>query len=1040
MAKTIKPIQTVLDDAERKAWPIAALLNRSAWPIAVLLNHYVRSGDIDFIDQMRETDRWFVSKDIAEAAVNEWDASPTATAIMSAVIHRINTRSQTVHDEFPGAFGRMCVTPESISRQLDKKFIEKLRDSGCSDLSIACFWIANAVTYAELVFYWRSNEYTPLELKYFSPEKYYVIPDSVLSKNAFEDLIISLPDADLLQLLKRQDVALGEESTSIEINVKKWPVGTLQAVVSRQRPHLMKQFIQSHGMIAGAIDWPFLTGATDLFDKECIRASELNEDVDSLIALDNLRGGKYKEVVIKRCIEQTCSSPAMSLLYLAENDQALMVTKLSECIAEPFRASVDIMQRCCQIAAERWDEGGSRVFTQFSFDSLFDTSKKRSERRCNSLVDGAIPVATSNNAVGKWLRDLLCTEPEPVEKQYEHFSLWTRVARDAPSVIESELWRLLQHKAKSTRNLAVIGLHQDSINNAVTRSKELLTAKSANARVGAVELLTAIGDEKAIAVLQAAAGDKHIARVRNEIIKSLEKLGYVQSLDSATSNESLVDIIAQIEARKNMKLPTSASWLDLSALPDLRTKDGNVLSEKILTHLVNVQAKHKSINPAPDIIQLLTHIDREKSSDFAIAIMNQWLATKQNAADRWVLTLAGLLGDKRILPVLTNPINGWAQAARHKLAEYAAQAVALVPAAESLMMLESLAQRYRRRFRNIGKACQAALQQSAEIQGVSMDELADIIVPTLDFNSDCQRALPETDILAVLQPDFKLSFYNPQNEIETTTLPSSLTDSARADVSTLKKFIRETVKSQTVRLEQSMVVQRAWPAKRWQELFEVNPFLQSYAARLVWMSLDSTDKPIRLFRRYSNGLLANAEGDLIELDESDASIVIAHPLNLSEQTRDAWSSHFTRMKIKPPFEQLKRPTAVLDANHGNRRILALTENHKMASGTFRSRAEKLGWTRGSVEDGARIYSYFKEFTGAQISAYILIDFMYIGQDPADEMTMGETVFVKHGSKQPDNRVGHEPAGATDPRVTVFNEVHPVVYSETLTDIQLIVRT
>jgi len=170
---------------------------------------------------------------------------------------------------------------------------------------------------------------------------------------------------------------------------------------------------------------------------------------------------------------------------------------------------------------------------------------------------------------------------------------------------------------------------------------------------------------------------------------------------------------------------------------------------------------------------------------------------------------------KRLIrpPTLSDPIAGWAQASRHKLAEYAAQAIALVPADESLMLLDLLANRYRSKFKNIGKACKTALEQAAAAQNISLDELADMIVPTLEFNTEYQRSLPDTDIQLVLQPDFKLSYLNPETDKETRSVPKTLPDSAKAEIKTLRTLIRQTIKGQTARLELDLVRQRSWQIK-----------------------------------------------------------------------------------------------------------------------------------------------------------------------------------------------------------------------------------
>ena len=402
------------------------------------------------------------------------------------------------------------------------------------------------------------------------------------------------------------------------------------------------------------------------------------------------------------------------------------------------------------------------------------------------------------------------------------------------------------------------------------------------------------------------------------------------------------------------------------------------------------------------------------------------------------MPLAGLLSDRRIIPPLVSNIQPWCEASRHKLAEYAAQAISLVPGDEALVILDSLANRYRSKFKNIGKACRAALETAAENRGVSMDELADLIVPTLDFNEEGERAMPDTEIRIILQPDFKLTFLNPETEKESKSPPASLPESAKEDIKVLRKLIRETLKGQTTRLELSLVRQRRWPVARWQELFEINPILQSFATCLVWAAYDEKGKLRQTFRRYPNGLLANATGGLVEFTKKDHTIGMVHPLELDEEALQEWRQHLERMKVKPPFPQLDRPVVRLESSHANRKTIGVAKGVGMSCGTFRSRAEKRGWMRGSVIDAGGISCYYKDFPGAGFEVYLMTEDMWVGQEAMDEVSLGEAYFTKTGEVTVGSYTYDEPANADDKRVLNFGAVPAIVYSETLSDLEAIV--
>ena len=179
---------------------------------------------------------------------------------------------------------------------------------------------------------------------------------------------------------------------------------------------------------------------------------------------------------------------------------------------------------------------------------------------------------------------------------------------------------------------------------------------------------------------------------------------------------------------------------------------------------------------------------------------------------------------------------------------------------------------------------------------------------------------------------------------------------------------------------------------------------------------------------------------MIEFDKTDAAVVMGHPLNIDADVLKDWREHLVRMKIIPPFPQLERPVERLDAKHANRKQIAFTEGHRMASGTFRSRAEKRGWVRGSVVDAGGISSYYKTYPGAQVSVLLMVEEHYVGQDPADSMQLGHGLFVKADSIKIGSYTYDEPKNTDDERVIAFSDVPEVVYSESISDLKAIMES
>lgn len=566
-----------------------------------------------------------------------------------------------------------------------------------------------------------------------------------------------------------------------------------------------------------------------------------------------------------------------------------------------------------------------------------------------------------------------------------------------------------------------------------------------NRRIMVLDALEENSDPGLVPIYEFLHGKTKNGDLRQQIEKRLAALGDdasrvagpTQTINDMKTIEEIDGFIAS-SSNKRFKEP---SWMEIPELPEIYNDQGASLPLRWVRYMIARQSMHKSIEPSPDLAPILVHIDRGRSVPFAVALVENFLNSAQAASDRWALTLGGLLGDKRIINLLLPRIQDWCENSRHKLAEYAAQAISLLPGNEPLMVLDMLSNRYRSKFKNVGKACAEAFNAAATARGITADELGDLVVPDFGFNAEGARRFDWQGggVSARLGMDFKLSWFDPETEKEWKSLPANVPDEIKTEVKTLTKLLREAVKGQTARLEMTLVRQRRWTAARWRELFEQHPLLQSYATSLIWGVYDPSGKLLRTFRRYPNGILADASGAMEELPETDTMVGMVHPLELEAAAADAWRAHLARFKVKQPFPQLNRPIEICDPLHGNRREITLTKDKPLSAGTFRSRAEKRGWTRGSVVDAGGISSYYKVYPGAGIEVILPTEDFWIGCDPMDTIRLGVGYFVKADSVERGSYI-YDEAVTDDPRVLRFDQVPPVVWSETISDLKAIIAT
>ena len=495
------------------------------------------------------------------------------------------------------------------------------------------------------------------------------------------------------------------------------------------------------------------------------------------------------------------------------------------------------------------------------------------------------------------------------------------------------------------------------------------------------------------------------------------------------------ELEAELAQQKRRGKPFARLWLDATALPPLPANDGAPLSVAAVLAVCDAQARYKAMHAAPENVHWLQVVDRTQAGTFALALLQQWLASEQDSKDRWALVLAGVLGDDRIATALLPHVQPWCEAARHKLAENAAHAIALLGSDLSLMVLDTLRTRYRNKFRNIGAAANAAFQAAAQTRGISDDELGDLVMPRFSFDADGRRPFEWAGggVLVELGSDGKLGYWSLDGEKRSKSLPAGTPAEVQAAIKELQKQLREARKAQALRLELGLVRQRRWSAARFDELFLQHGFGRSLVAGLVFGVYDPRGERLRCCRRYHNGVLADAAGRSEELAEPGLQLGLVHPLELSATELQTWREHLQRQKAEPLFVQLDRPVVRVEPAHHNRRELQLCHGRTLAAGTFRGRAERRGWQRGSVADAGGVASYWKDFPGCGLEVVLELDGMYVGIDPMATVTLGTVRFVRSGSVQRGSYVYDDPK-QDDERVVPFGKVPPIVYSETTGDL------
>ncbi len=499
---------------------------------------------------------------------------------------------------------------------------------------------------------------------------------------------------------------------------------------------------------------------------------------------------------------------------------------------------------------------------------------------------------------------------------------------------------------------------------------------------------------------------------------------------------NLIDQYIQTGDKPRLRWPP-ARWLENISLSGLLYDNGDPVPVDIMKYLICKQAGSQDIQPLIELQPLYDLIDKSTSGDFALALLSEYFANGADTKSKWVMVVAGMLGDDRIVRALTTNIIKWADAGRGKLAEYAVQALALPKTDRALLAIDTLSMRYRTKVKNIGAAAVEAFASAAHALGVNPDELGDRVIPSLGFEPGKPREIVIADktIRVRVSTTFKLEYFDLDKDKRITSLPSGTPDDLKSEFKELGSLLREVSKAQTRRLEALMVQQRRWSFDAWSALFLSNPIMIPFGVRLVWGAYNENGVLTATFRTLEDQTFTDYKDDTVNLS-TDAEIGIIHPLELDNELRQQWNTHLSDYEIEPPFDQMERPVIAVPSGQESNRFIADWDKYTMNGMSFKGRADRLGWRRGAAVDGI-IPVYIKSFPKADIDAFINLEDMSPAVDLYSEIILGTAYFVSSGIVKSSSYLFDGPTNADDPRLIPFDLVNPIVFSEVSGDLKKI---
>jgi hypothetical protein len=583
-----------------------------------------------------------------------------------------------------------------------------------------------------------------------------------------------------------------------------------------------------------------------------------------------------------------------------------------------------------------------------------------------------------------------------------------------------QAWELAQSEYAKVRETACLALGRLPPKTVLAKATALLSAKKSHQREAGAMILGLLDDPGTKAPLAELLENEKSDDVRDVVVASAyRKAGKIGRAEAA-------ERVASAKTRGKLAAPV-AKWLDDRKLPALAWTGGGKakVDADTVRFLLQRQTRMAEIAPDPevrDIYPLIARNDAFGDKLLALVVKNGGA----NAKNRFALTLVGMLGGDSVIEALEKiAVDG------KNL--NAVATITLLGSKEAARALDRIARVFRTKYPNVRDAAQEGFAAIADTMDMTPFELADAMLPDFGFVDHARPlAAGKRALELVIDADLKVALVEGDKVLKTP--PKEVTAKQKAELKELAADVKEAARQLRASLEYYLIVQRRWKLADWKAFFLQHPLAQAFARRIVWGTYDGA-KRTQMFRlgEQREPAPVDAAGKPVTLS---GSIGLVHPYDMTQAERDAWQAALPEQ----PVVQLARPVHTPAPDELVKTLSYRFEGKTVNAGTFKSRAERLGWRRGSVVDSGAISGYRKLYPTDQIEVFVRVDNLGVGFDGYDsEATLQDFFFVKSGSVVTGSYTYDEPRDADDPRLLKLGDVPAIVLSETFGDLGAIVK-
>lgn len=462
--------------------------------------------------------------------------------------------------------------------------------------------------------------------------------------------------------------------------------------------------------------------------------------------------------------------------------------------------------------------------------------------------------------------------------------------------------------------------------------------------------------------------------------------------------------------------------------PELRDS-GAALPVGAVEHIGSMLAISKLGAPYAGLALVREACTPESLAEFAWDLYEAWAAAGNPSKDGWAFVALGLLGNDETARRLAPKIREWPGEGGHQRAVTGLDLLAAIGSDVALMHLNGIASKVK--FKALQDRAKEKIAAVAEARGLTAAELADRLVPDLGLDDDGTLLLEfgPRQFHVAFDETLKPFVKDTQGaRLKDLPKPNKSDDPAQAEAATerykqIKKDAKAVASLQVTRLELAMIDRRRWAAADFRLFFLEHPLMRHLAARLMWGVYGPDGTLSSAFRVAEDWTLADAQDSAFSLPD-EASVGIAHVLEVPKPLQDAFGQVFADYEILQPFKQLGRETyALTDAERQAEKITRYA-NKTVATGSVMGLVNR-GWERGQAQDGGWV-GWFSKAVG---------DGLQVDLELHPGTVVGDLNFEP---KQTFPAITLRKTGTWDKDgLSPFARLHPILVSEVLRDVELL---